>query len=222
MTFFFFLFGLTIGSFANVCIYRWPKNGSVRRPVRSFCPWCRRTLVWYENIPVLSFLFLRGRCRDCKSPISWRYPLVELLMGILWGGVFYLLRPSTSGDWIFFLLQLEIMFVILVSTFIDIDWKIIPDLCTLPLLGFGLAAAVFNPWLGVSPFDRLLQSLVGILIGGGVPWTMSMVARLIAGKDGVGWGDIKLLAAYGAILGWRGAVVVYILGCFLGGVPAAI
>ncbi len=217
-----FSFGLIVGSFANVCIYRWPRNGSVQKPVRSRCPWCEQMLSWYENIPVVSFLFLQSHCRHCHSPISWRYPLVELSMGALWAASYYFFRPQSPIEWLFLVLQLYLMFVVVVTTLIDLDWRIIPDLCTMPLLALGVIFSLANPSLGEVPIERILQCFAGVLIGGGVPWLMSMIARIIAGKDGVGWGDIKLLAAYGSLFGWKFSVGVYVLACFLGGIPAIV
>jgi leader peptidase (prepilin peptidase)/N-methyltransferase len=141
-------------------------------------------------------------------------------MGGLWAASYYFALPQSPLDWVLLSLQLYLMFVLVVTTMIDLDWRIIPDLCTMPLLAFGILLAAINPSLGETPGQRGIQCLAGVFIGGGVPWLMSMGARLIAGKDGVGWGDIKLLAAYGSLLGWKVSVGVYVLACFLGGVPA--
>src|SRR5688572_6392056 len=132
------IMALMIGSFANVCIYRWPRDLTTLKPMRSFCPWCEHPIAWYDNIPVLSFLFLNQRCRQCQSHISWRYPIVEASMAVLWLATAHFFAMN-----LFFPVLLVLMFVIVVSTATDLEWKIIPDQVTLPLTILGLLVAPF-------------------------------------------------------------------------------
>ncbi|MFZ0483955.1 MAG: prepilin peptidase [Desulfobacterales bacterium] len=190
-----FMFGLCIGSFLNVCIYRVPSSTSIINPSRSFCPQCNSTIQFYDNIPVLSYLWLRGRCRNCKAPISFRYPLVELMTGTLAIAILFKFGLTLEGA-IYFVF----MSSLLVITFIDIDHKIIPDIISLPGIPIGLAASF------VLPAMTFTSSLLGLLAGGGslllVAWTYSLITR----KEGMGGGDIKLLGMIGAFVGWKGVI----------------
>ena len=183
-----FMFGLCIGSFLNVCIYRVPSSTSIINPSRSFCPQCNSTIQFYDNIPVLSYLWLRGRCRNCKAPISFRYPLVELMTGTLAIAILFKFGLTLEGA-IYFVF----MSSLLVITFIDIDHKIIPDIISLPGIPIGLAASF------VLPAMTFTSSLLGLLAGGGslllVAWTYSLITR----KEGMGGGDIKLLGMIGRL-----------------------
>lgn len=189
-----FIFGMVIGSFLNVCIYRLPASQSIVHP-RSCCPRCGHLIRAYDNIPVLSYVLLRGRCRDCGTRISPRYPLVELL-----SGAFAAMTVARFGvGW-----TAAIMFLLiaafLVITFIDIDHRIIPDVITLPGIPIGLAAS-FGPGL-VTP----LEALIGILAGGGSLFLVAWGYQFITKREGMGGGDIKLLAMIGAFIGWKGVL----------------
>jgi leader peptidase (prepilin peptidase)/N-methyltransferase len=187
-----FIFGTCIGSFLNVCIYRIPAGESIVYPP-SACPNCGYAIRFYDNIPILSYLFLRGRCRRCRTSISLRYPMVELITGIAALAVFlkYGLMPATAVYFLF-------MAVLLVITFIDIDHQIIPDRLSLTgiplffLLGF------------LVPFISWQDALIGILAGGGILYAVAVGYQLLTGRDGMGGGDIKLLAMIGALIGWQG------------------
>lgn len=137
---YFLLFlGLEFGSFANVCIYRWPRGFSILNPIRSCCPWCKNIIPWMDNIPVFSFIYLNRRCRNCQSPISWRYPLIELLLPIIWCSI-VLMDPSRIFTEPILMVNLFFLgFVILVTSITDLDWKIIPDQCTYSLVLVGSA-----------------------------------------------------------------------------------
>lgn len=199
-------FGLCVGSFLNVCIHRMPLHESVVTP-RSRCPGCRKTIAWYDNLPVLSFLILRAQCRACGQPISWRYPAVELLTGAAWLAAFlkFGLTPELA-------LYGAFLSALIVVTFIDIDHMIIPDAITLPGIPIGFAAAV----LGVGPDVR--DSAIGILLGGGLLYAVAAGYQMVTGREGLGGGDIKLLGLVGAVLGARGALVTLLLGSLTGSV----
>jgi leader peptidase (prepilin peptidase)/N-methyltransferase len=199
-----FIFGLVIGSFLNVCIYRLPASQSIARP-RSRCPRCGHPIRPYDNIPVLSYLLLRGRCRDCGNPISPRYPMVELL-----SGAFAAMTVARYGlDWTAAVVY-ALIAAFLVITFIDIDHRIIPDPITLTGIPIGLAAS-FGPGL-VSP----AQALIGILAGGGSLFLVAWGYQLIAKREGMGGGDIKLLAMIGAFIGWQGVLFTIFVASLTG------
>ncbi len=213
--------GLLCGSFANACIYRWPRGISINKPARSFCPWCRQEIRWYDNIPILSFLCLAGKCRRCRSPISWRYPLVEATVPTVWVVVFLWLRAGTELN-IFFLTSIFfLLFVMIVTTLTDLDWKIIPDEATYALIAIGLASSPWNVFHeSAGGFQRFLDAVRGFIAGGGSLWIISVAGRAMTGKDVMGGGDVKLLAGFGTVLGWKGAVVSLLLGSLIGSVVA--
>jgi leader peptidase (prepilin peptidase)/N-methyltransferase len=190
-----FMFGMCIGSFLNVCIYRLPSSVSIINPSRSFCPQCNSAIQFYDNIPVFSYLWLKGRCRNCKASISLRYPLVELMTGILSIAILFMFGLTLEGVVYFVFIS-----SLLVITFIDIDHKIIPDIITLPGIPIGLAASF------VLPDMTFKSSLLGLLAGGGslllVAWTYSLITH----KEGMGGGDIKLLGMIGTFIGWKGVI----------------
>jgi leader peptidase (prepilin peptidase)/N-methyltransferase len=190
-----FMFGTCIGSFLNVCIYRLPSSMSIINPSRSFCPQCNSAIQFYDNIPVFSYLWLKGRCRNCKASISLRYPLVELMTGILAIAILFMFGLTLEGFVYFIFIS-----SLLVITFIDIDHKIIPDIISLPGIPIGLAASF------VLPDITFKSSLIGLLVGGGslllVAWTYSLITH----KEGMGGGDIKLLGMIGTFIGWKGVI----------------
>lgn len=190
-----FMFGMCIGSFLNVCIYRLPSSMSIINPSRSFCPQCNSAIQFFDNIPVFSYLWLKGRCRNCKASISLRYPLVELMAGILAIAILFMFGLILEGVVYFVFIS-----SLLVITFIDIDHKIIPDIITLPGIPIGLAASF------VLPDMTFKSSLLGLLVGGGslllVAWTYSLITQ----KEGMGGGDIKLLGMIGTFIGWKGVI----------------
>ena len=190
-----FMFGMCIGSFLNVCIYRLPSSMSILKPSRSFCPQCKSAIKFYDNIPVFSYIWLKGRCRNCKSSISLRYPLVELITGILAIAILFLFGLTLEG-----LVYFIFISSLLVITFIDIDHKIIPDIITLPGIPIGLLTSF------VLPAMTFMSSLVGLLVGGGSLLLVAWVYSLITHKEGMGGGDIKLLGMIGAFLGWKGVI----------------
>jgi leader peptidase (prepilin peptidase)/N-methyltransferase len=206
---FVFIFGLCIGSFLNVCIFRLPAGQSIVRPP-SACPGCGNPIRWYDNIPIVSYLMLMGRCRACKTFISLRYPMVELLSGF-----FALAVWIHFGPYIHALVYFFFIAVLLVVTFIDLDHRIIPDIISLPGIPVGFAASFILPQIS------WVESLTGILVGGGALLIVAMGYQLLTGKDGMGGGDIKLLAMIGAFIGWKG-VLFTIMAASLTGTIAGV
>jgi len=189
-----FFFGLCIGSFLNVCIYRLPASRSIVRP-RSMCLKCGHQLSAADNIPLLSYAVLGGKCRSCGVRISLRYPLVELLSGIM--AVAALYRFGLTPPALIYYLFIATLIVI---AFIDLDHRIIPDVVTLPGIPIFFLAALFLPEVGVK------DSVTGLLAGGGVLFLVAWSYERLTGKEGMGGGDIKLLAMMGTLLGWKGVV----------------
>ena len=198
--------GAVIGSFLNVCIYRLPRQESIVWP-GSYCPSCEAPIAWYDNLPLLSYIGLLGRCRQCHAPISLRYPVVEALnaagyvtilaiFGISWTALFYAMLFSA----------------LLVVTGTDLTHKIIPNLVTLPGIILGLVGAATV--LPVGPVNALL----GVIVGGGILWALAWASPYLFGKEGMGGGDIKLLAMIGAFLGWKPALLTIMIGSLTGSV----
>jgi len=201
-----FIFGLCIGSFLNVCIYRLPAGKSIAFPP-SHCPNCEAAIRIYDNVPVIGWLLLKGRCRDCGTRISWRYPLVELLTGC-----FALCTCLKFGPTIEAAIYFVFIAVLIVITFIDIDHRIIPDRITLPGIPLAFVAALILPKMTWQ------TSLIGILAGGGSLLMVAVGYTFITGREGMGGGDIKLLAMIGALCGWLGVLFTIFFGSVLGSV----
>lgn len=200
------LFGALVGSFLNVCIYRLPRRESIVWP-GSHCPACSQPIAWYDNIPMVSYLILAGRCRNCKTPISWRYPAVEVLNAIGYVGLL----------WFFGISWVTVAYGLLYSSLLivagtDISHKIIPNAITFPGMVIGLLSAATILPLG------LVNGLLGLLVGGGVLWLMAWISPYLFGKEGMGGGDIKLLAMIGAFLGWKPALMTIMVGSLLGSI----
>ena len=186
------LFGAVVGSFLNVVILRLPSDGESIAFPASHCPICKTPLHWYENIPVLSYLFLFGKCGHCKTKISLQYPLIELTMAGLSAALMYKFGLGFDFAGLFILSA-----ALLVIIVIDIHHQIIPDVISLPGIIAGLLFSVFSATLTWQ------SSLIGIAVGGGVLYTIALAYFLIRKIDGMGGGDIKLLAMIGAWLGWQ-------------------
>jgi leader peptidase (prepilin peptidase)/N-methyltransferase len=201
-----FLFGAVVGSFLNVCICRLPEGRSVVFPPSS-CPSCGTGIRWYDNIPVVSYLVLRGRCRSCNASISWRYPLVEALNGLLTLALFFRFGPSLT-----FLVLFLFCSALVAITFIDFDHQIIPDVISLPGIVVGFAFSFFLPWLGWR------SSLIGIVAGGGIIWLIIELYYRLRKEEGMGGGDVKLLAMIGAFLGWRAILFTLFAASLVGSV----
>lgn len=199
--FFIFFIGASIGSFLNVCIYRLPLKQSIVSPP-SHCPVCNTPIRFYDNIPVLSFIILGGKCRTCRTPISVQYVSVEIFNAI--GYIFLFREFGPSPEFIIYALFFSSLVVLSV---IDLYYKILPDVITIPgiILGITLSAFILS--------TGLKNSIVGALIGGGLFYIVAVVSR-----GGMGGGDIKLIAMIGAFLGWRDVIITIMLASFTGAV----
>ena len=183
------LIGLMIGSFCNVCVHRIPRGESVIWP-GSHCPRCQQAIAWYDNIPLLSWLLLGGRCRHCSGTISGRYPLLEVLVGLSWAWLAW-----TTGPTPVLAEALVLMTWLWVLTLIDLETMLLPDKLTFSGIALGL---LFSAW-----FDRLPSALIGAVAGYGFFWLIAWAYRQLAGREGMGGGDFKLLAMLGAFMGWQ-------------------
>jgi len=218
-----FLAGLLIGSFLNVCIYRMPLDISVVRP-RSHCPHCRRTIAWYDNIPVLSFLLLRARCRHCMASIPLRYALVELSTGLAFLLSAYALGPTLPAAK--YAVLSAILIGLIVTDFLD---RILPDELTLGGILIGLAFAPFiNTEPGIlallfwnllsPPWIRLADGIFAAAAGAGLTWFIGWAYQKVRHREGMGFGDVKMMGMIGAFLGLRGALLAMIVGSLIGSV----
>jgi leader peptidase (prepilin peptidase) / N-methyltransferase len=218
------LFGLLIGSFLNVCVYRLPLDLSVVRP-RSYCPACSHPIAWFDNVPLLSYALLRGRCRYCKASIPVRYPIVELLTGVLFFVFVWRLGLSLPA------LKFCLLSALLVGlTFSDLEARILPDEFTLGGVAAGLALAWFVPlernyaplllWFaGVSGnprWDSLVEALLGAVVPAVLLWLGGWLYFKLRHREGLGLGDVKLVAMVGAFLGLHGALLMLIAGSLAG------
>ena len=207
---FIFILGAVIGSFLNVCIYRIPEGQSVVTP-RSRCPHCQTTIRWYHNLPVLSWILLKGRCAYCNAPFSIRYPLVEALTGGLFVLFFYRFgfHPVTPVAWL-------LVAALVTVSMIDLDHQIIPDVISLPGIPVGFLCAFALPWVSWQ------SSLLGILLGGGILLAIALGYEWLTKQEGMGLGDVKLLAMLGGFLGAPAILPIIFLASIMGtlvGVP---
>ncbi len=196
--------GAAVGSFLNVVIHRVPLGESVVKP-RSRCPACRTTIAWYDNIPVLSWLALRGKCRGCGTGISGRYPFIEFITALI-----ALVLFARLGLSIAFGVQFAFSCALIVVAYIDLDHQIIPDKISLPGIVLGLLAAI------PGGMPAMTDAVLGVLLGGGLLLTVAWVYERSTGREGMGGGDVKLLAMIGAFLGWQGVLLTLLLGSLLG------
>ena len=207
------LLGAVVGSFLNVCVHRWPRDESVVRP-RSRCPACAAPIAWYDNIPIVSWLALRGRCRSCGARISARYPLVELAVALVWGGAMLAMTwgdASATFAAIGEALRLAVFLTILLGIALtDAEHYIIPDEFSLGGLVAGLALS-FLPG-GITP----LASALGAAVGFGVLWLVAVLGEAAFRKPAMGGGDIKMMALIGAFIGWQGVLLTIFLGSLFG------
>jgi len=201
------ILGLIIGSFLNVCIFRLPRNMSIIFPGSS-CTTCQEPIQPWDNIPVISYIILHGKCRNCGEKISPRYPAVELLNGLLYAAVFVKFGAGWHLPMLFILVS-----AMLVITFIDLEFQIIPDVITLPGIVLALAAAQFvllDPFSAHSTLG-LVDSLIGCLSGGAVFYLIALLSR-----GGMGGGDVKMMAMIGAFMGWKGVFLTTLIGSVTG------
>jgi leader peptidase (prepilin peptidase)/N-methyltransferase len=242
------LLGLAFGSFLNVCLSRWPEGESVVSP-HSHCRNCDHTLAWWENVPLLSWLALRGRCRNCHTAISWRYPLVELAVGALWAWIASGPYPDVPGDFVPMplllyvfgarILQMLLIWLLVAMAALDLEHLWLPNFLTIPGTLIGLAIAVLDPFV-LLKLDSLTglpltEGMEGMRLGLWTPGTVRFASilaaaalillirwlyQLIRHREGIGLGDAKLMALLAAWLGLPGALLAFALGAVLGSVAA--
>ncbi|UCD93900.1 MAG: prepilin peptidase [Candidatus Zixiibacteriota bacterium] len=199
-----FCVGLVIGSFLNVLIYRIPRKLSFGFN-RSFCPSCKEKIKFYDNIPVVSYIILKGKCRNCKAGISFRYPLVELLNGLIYAFLLHNFGPSME-----FIVFCFLSSVLITIFFIDLDFQIIPDLLTMPGMAVGLGVSLLPGGIGI------VSSLIGLAVGGGVLYLIALGGDWLFKKESMGGGDIKMAAMLGAFLGWQKVVFIFFAAAVIG------
>jgi leader peptidase (prepilin peptidase)/N-methyltransferase len=198
-----FIVGLLVGSFLNVCIHRIPKRLSIMWP-SSRCGSCDRPLDWYENIPIASYLALRGRCRTCQARISLRYPIVEAITAAA-----FVLQYEVLGLTPLLAVRLVFVCVLIVLFAIDLEHQLLPNVITLPSLAVGLVAALVLP-------PGIMSAVIGALVGGGILFAIAEGYFRLRGEEGMGMGDVKMLAMVGAFLGWKLTLLTLVLASFAG------
>jgi len=199
------IFGATVGSFCNVCIYRIPRRESIVSPP-SHCPRCHQPVRWHDNVPILGYTLLKGRCRDCGERISARYPVVEGVVALLWMGFWWF----NDGQIWPFLADVAFITTLVICVGIDLEHRLLPDRLTLPLLALGLLISIVPEDL--SP----LESLTGALAGGGIMFGIALLGDAVYKRETMGGGDIKLAAAIGAFTGWQVLIVALFASFVLG------
>lgn len=213
--------GLIVGSFLNVVVQRLPQDESVVCPARSKCPKCSKSITWRDNIPVLSFLILQGRCRYCRQKISFRYPLVEILSAVIW-----YVSWKTWGLSPGFGVQIIFLSLLLAATMTDLETELIPDEITIGGMAVGLLASFVWPPIQQTPFALagILRSVLGLLIGGGLVYLTGLAGNFIFQKEltrlgldqSMGGGDVKFLAMAGTFLGWENVLLAFFTAPFFG------
>lgn len=220
-----FVLGLVIGSFLNVCIYRLPRSD--KSPLRGFsqCPHCNNFIKWYDNIPVLSYLFLGGKCRSCRKPIAFRYLLVEILTAFLFTWAVFQVDNWNSEQTIRLVINIGLLSALIVSTFVDLEFRIIPDEISIPGIIIAPIVSFLFPVLheplsflqtGNYHVDGLIASLVGMVMGGGIVYLIGFFGKLVFRKEAMGLGDVKLMFFLGGFLGYESIVFVFLLACIVG------
>ncbi len=200
------LLGLLFGSFANVCVHRIPLGESIVSPA-SRCPKCRQAIAWYDNMPIISWLLLGRKCRFCALPIAWRYPFLELCMGITWGMLAWFYPPFV-GSPLILAQALVLVSLLWILTLIDIETFLLPDALTFPGIALGLCFA----WQAGYFTDALLGAVAGYAVFWLVAWSFFRVT----GREGMGQGDFKLLAMLGAFMGWQALPFIVLLSSLTG------
>ncbi|MDD5005160.1 MAG: prepilin peptidase [Candidatus Omnitrophica bacterium] len=216
--FFIFVLGLVTGSFLNVCIYRLPREQSVVKP-RSRCPHCKKTIAWYDNIPLLSYIMLRGKCRNCSTKIPFQYFIVELLTAFMFLWVY-----NQFGFTILSLIYIIFICGLIIATFVDFNFRIIPDEINIGGIILGLVISFIYPYLHNSSVNilGLYRSFLGIIIGGGIIWITGIIGDFVFKKETMGGGDVKLLAMIGAFLGWKMAILTFFIAPIFGAIVGII
>ena len=201
-------FGLLVGSFLNVCIYRIPRRESIVWPA-SRCPSCARPLDWYENVPVLSYAALGGRCRTCHAPIGVRYPVIEITTAVA-----FVLCALVFGLTLLTCVRILLSCLLIVLFAIDLEHQLLPNVITLPGVAVGIAASVFAP-------PGFLMALAGAATGAGVLWAIIEIWLRLRKIEAMGFGDVKMLAMVGAFLGFKLVLLTFVLSSILGGLIGA-
>ncbi len=204
------VFGLLFGSFLNVCIYRIPREKSIVWPPSS-CPGCGARIKWYDNIPVFSYLFLLGKCRHCKQPISLQYPIIEILTGAL--TLLFVWRLGISV-WTF--VVLAAVYALIILSVIDLEFMIIPDRFSLGLIVLGLLFGWANPHFSGLWWQKELAALLGAGVGLFGVLAIALLGTWMFKKEAMGGGDVKLMGGVGALIGWEGVITTVVLASFLG------
>jgi leader peptidase (prepilin peptidase)/N-methyltransferase len=204
------IFGALIGSFLNVCILRLPKEESIITP-GSHCPHCQNPIKFYDNIPLVSYVLLKGRCRHCHSPISFQYPLIEGITAL--GSLILFMKFGPSLSYLFYF---SFVAALIAITVIDLYHQIIPDVISLPGIGAGLLASLIIPQI------TFLNSVLGILLGGGSLFLVATLYQWLFKREGMGGGDVKLLAMIGAFLGWKAVILTILLSSLIGSITGII
>ena len=229
-----FVIGTVVGSFLNVCIYRLPLQKSLIWP-ESRCPNCLGRIGAWENIPILSWLFLRGACRTCGLKISARYPTIEALTGLLFVAVYFAdahfgfqWKGGAGPVYLAVAYHCVLVAILLAISMIDYDWTIVPHELTNFGVVFGVLVGMLDPSIRPVPVSAtttwggLGVGLMGVAIGGGLVWVVRVVGGLVAGREAMGAGDIHILAVVGAFMGWQAAVLTFFLSAFFGLIPAVV
>lgn len=225
------LFGLTAGSFANAAIHRLPRPElSMTHPRRSLCPSCGYQLRWFDNLPLVSWILLAGRCRSCRSSIGWRYPVVEVVCGGLFALAVWLVPDQNLG---LLLVWWTVLTALVIASAVDFEFFEIPDQISIggtvlaPFICLAIPALHADTWVAqqmssdpgsVDRFGALVGSLSGIAAGGGLPLLVGWIGSRIYGRDAMGLGDVKLMAAAGGLIGPGGALAAFLVGAFFGSI----
>ncbi|MCM8784228.1 MAG: prepilin peptidase [Candidatus Omnitrophica bacterium] len=209
---FVFIVGSFVGSFLNVCISRLPEGKSIVSP-RSHCPNCQKTILWYDNVPFLSYFILLGRCRYCGKKISPRYFFVELLSASIF--LFFYMRYGVTTK---FFIYTILFSSLLVAGFIDLKYQIIPDVISVSGIVLGIFFSLLFPEIHkeVSVLPALKKSFLGLIVGGGMIWLIGFLGKLVFKKEAMGFGDVKLMAMLGAFLGAEKIVLTFFIAPFFG------
>jgi leader peptidase (prepilin peptidase)/N-methyltransferase len=225
-----FVFGACVGSFLNVCIWRIPRGLSISRPLVSMCPKCRHSIRFYDNIPLLSYVLLGGRCRDCGAKISARYPLIEALTAVIFVALYYFHGVLYHTDPGHIMVLGLVLSLLLVAAAVDAEFFIIPDEISIFGMVGGLLAGFLLPRIhvgdaawhsfgsvtGLLHLDGLLGSMLGVFAGGGLVFLFAVAGKAIFGEDALGMGDVKLMAMVGAFTGWKVACLSFFIAPFFG------
>ena len=229
-----FIFGGIAGSFLNVCIYRLPREKSIVKPTRSYCPHCHEPIAWYDNIPLVSYFLLHAQCRQCGSPISARYPAVEAVTAALFAATYWLMSaPGREEHGSVILIYMVITGGLIAGSFMDLEFRIIPNSITVGGMLIAPVLSVASPWLhdkpefcrtfmffgpGATVMGPLGACVLGMAVGAFLTWSAGAMGKLIFRKEAMGMGDVKFMAALGGLLGWQQIVMVFFIGAIVGAV----